>query len=126
MVETQSMALKPPRIRAHTRSIHRLQVLNLDPMLSPDPPILLIPTPSPTSPHPSSVVHTIPAYVPAPVPVSVHHHKAMFDEFGVEIVDGDETTMMECMLSMEIAYFRLCTPHPVDCHFTFTLALPPG
>lgn len=104
MVETQSAALEPPRIRTRTRSIHRLQALDLDPTLSPDPPILLVPPPSPASPCPSSVVHTIPAYVAAPVPVPAHHHKAMFDEFGVGIVDGDETRTTEFTLSMDVQF----------------------
>ncbi|THH16211.1 hypothetical protein EW146_g4390 [Bondarzewia mesenterica] len=95
----QGATLELPRIRARTRSIHRLQALDLDPTLSPDPPVLIVPPPSSASPCTSATMHSVPALV-APVPVAAHH-KARFDaEFDMAL--GKETT--EFTLAMDVQF----------------------
>ncbi|KAI0059932.1 hypothetical protein BV25DRAFT_997906 [Artomyces pyxidatus] len=119
--ESVNIPLERPQIRVRTHSMHRLQGLDLDPMFSPDPPVLIVPPTSASTSlpvrkqHPGLDIDPLlspdpPVLIvpPAPLPVHKHHGPTfvaplpkpspLFDhDVGVD-------AMTEFTLAMDVPY----------------------
>ncbi|KAI0049536.1 hypothetical protein FA95DRAFT_1571206 [Auriscalpium vulgare] len=94
--ERAALPLERPKIRVRTHSMHRLQALDLDPALAPEPPVLIVPPP----PAAASARAALPAFL-APLPKPAAGRGPLFDH-GVNLAGSVGET--EFTLAMDVPY----------------------